>query len=65
MSVTNAGAAILAFIAENSISFALRLVPKINLTKMLACDKNTLDGLSMNRTTASYKMRFGLERTGN
>lgn len=60
--VSNAEATVLAFTAENSLSFSL--VPGlIELAKSLACDKKSLDGLGMNRTTASYKTKFGVGKT--
>ena len=35
----------------------------INLAKTLALDRKALEGLSMDRTSASYKLRFGLSET--
>ena len=58
-SIANAETMDLAFTAENSMSFAM--VPAvIELLKVLARDKKTLYSLSLNRTTASYKTRFGV-----
>ena len=57
--IANAEPMVLAFTAENSLSFAM--VPAvIELLKVLARDKKVLYPLSMNRTTASYKTRFGV-----
>jgi len=60
--IVNAESMVLSFTAENSLSFSL--VPGlIDLSKALARDKKALDSLSMNRTTASYKTRFGVGKT--
>ncbi|CAC5390542.1 unnamed protein product [Mytilus coruscus] len=60
--VINTEAMVLGFAADHSLPFSL--VPKlIGLSKTLAKDKKVLDQLSMNRTTAAYKMRFGLGKT--
>ena len=55
-------AMLLGFLAENTLPFTM--VPKlIELTKAMSADKTALSKLSMSRTTASYKMRFGLAKT--
>ncbi|KAK6167395.1 hypothetical protein SNE40_021431 [Patella caerulea] len=60
--IINAETMIIGFTSENSLSFSA--VPAIiNLAKALAADKKALDGLSMNRTTASYKTQFGIGKT--
>ena len=58
----NAEAMLLGFLAENALPFAL--APKlITLAQKLAKDNKTLSDLSMDRTTASYKMKYGLSTT--
>ena len=53
---------LLGFLAENTLLFTM--APKlIELTKAMSADKTTLSRLSMSRTTASSKMRFGLAKT--
>lgn len=60
--VANAEATLLAFTAEHSLS--LKVVPDlISLSKELARDKHALDRLSVDRTSASYKMKYGLAKT--
>lgn len=60
--VHNAEAMVLSFTAEHSLPFSK--VPKlIALSKALANDKMSLDRLSMDRTSASYKMTHGLAKT--
>ena len=55
-------AMLLGFLAENTLPFTM--APKvIELTKAMSADKTTLSKLSVSRTTASYKMRFGLAKT--
>ena len=54
---------VLGFTAENSLSISV--VPKIKLSKELSRDPRALDKLSMDRTTASYKLRYGLAKTIN
>jgi hypothetical protein len=40
------------------------MVPEIiKLTKELSKDKKAVDGLSMDRTSASYKLTYGLKKT--
>ena len=57
-------AILLGFVAENSLSYSV--VPKvIELSKEFARDPAALDRLSMDRTTASYKLRFGLAKSMN
>ena len=51
--------AVLAVIAEQSWAFTAAPV-LIKLAKSLATDPEALDQLSMDRTSASIKMRFGL-----
>ena len=46
-------------LAENSLPFTMAPV-FIDVAKALARDQRALDNLSMDRTSASYKMRFGL-----
>ena len=57
--IANAERMVLAFTAENSMSFVMVPVV-IELLKVLVRDKKALYSLSMNRTTASYKTRFGV-----
>ena len=55
-------AMLLEFLAENTLPFTM--APKlIELTKAMSADKTALSKLSMSRTTASCKMRFGLSKT--
>ena len=57
-------AMVLGFAAENSLSYSV--VPKkIKLSKELSMDPGALDKFSMDRTTASYKLRYGLAKTIN
>ena len=54
-------AMLLGFLAVNTLSFTM--APKlIDLTKAMSADKTSLSKLSMCRTTASSKMRFGLAK---
>ena len=53
---------LLGFLAENTLPFTMAL-KLIKLTKAMSADKTTLSKISMSRTTASYKMRFGLAKT--
>lgn len=58
----NAEATVVSFIAENSLSLAM--APKlIELSKSLAKDKYALDNLTMDSSTASYKLKYGVART--
>ncbi|XP_052234163.1 uncharacterized protein LOC127846705 isoform X2 [Dreissena polymorpha] len=60
--VSNAEAMLLGFIAENSLPFTM--APKIvDLAKGLAKDTKALNHLPMERTSASYKMKFGMGKT--
>ena len=60
--VINLEAMVLGFAAEHGIAF--NVIPEVlKLTKALAVDKKALDNLNMNRTTASYKTRFGVAKT--
>lgn len=53
---------LLGFIAENSLPFTM--APKlVDLAKGLAKDTKALNHLSMDRTSASYKMKFGMGKT--
>ena len=52
-------ATVLGVLAENSLPMTMAPV-MINTAKALAKDKAALDRLSMDRTTASYKMTYGL-----
>ena len=55
-------AMLLGFLAENTLPFTM--APKlIELTKAMSADETALSKLSMSRTTASYKMRYGLAKT--
>lgn len=58
----NAEAMVLGFIAEKSLPFSIA-PDLIGLTKELARDQQALNGLSMDRTSASIKMRLGLAET--
>ena len=54
-------AKLLGFLAENTRPFTM--APKlIELTKAMSADKTALSKLSISRTTASCKMRFGLAK---
>ena len=58
----NQQAYVLAFAAENSLSFSM--VPKlIDMAKNLAEDRKALGSLKMDRTTASYKTKHGVAKT--
>ncbi|GFW36261.1 protein N-terminal glutamine amidohydrolase [Trichonephila clavipes] len=53
---------ITSFIAENSLSF--NVAPNlIELCKQLSRDQTALNSLEMSRTTACYKMKYGLAKT--
>lgn len=52
----------LQLIAEHSLPFTMAPV-LIDVAKELAKDKHVLSELSMDRTTASYKMQHGLKKT--
>lgn len=55
-------AIVLGTVAEHSLK--LKMAPVIIKTaKELAKDKKALDELTMDRTTASYKMQYGLKKT--
>ena len=60
--VINSQALVLATLAENSLPFTMAPVV-INLAKDLSRDPQALSKLSMDRTSASYKMRYGLAKT--
>lgn len=60
--VANSQAMILGVIAEHSLPFTMSPV-LINLSKELAKDQKALNSLAMDRTTASYKMQYGLKKT--
>ena len=62
--VINSQALVLATLAENSLPFTMAPVV-INLAKDLSRDPQALSKLSMDRTSASYKMRYGLAKTYN
>ena len=49
-------------IAEHSLPFTMAPV-LIDVAKELAKDKQVLNELSMDRTTASYNMQYGLKKT--
>ena len=58
----NQEAMLLGFMAQRSMPFTM--APDIvDLSKALASDPKALNELSMDRTTASYKMRHGLAKT--
>jgi hypothetical protein len=60
--MVNQEAMVLGFLAEKSLPFTL--APSIvELSKSLASDSKALNALSLDRNTASYKMRFGLGKT--
>ncbi|XP_011677577.2 uncharacterized protein LOC105444695 [Strongylocentrotus purpuratus] len=58
----NQEAMLLAFMAEKSLPFTMA-PDLIDLSKALSSDQKVLNELSMDRNTASYKMRFGLAKT--
>ena len=59
---SNMEAMVQGFTAENSLGYSV--VPKIiKLSKELSRDPRALDKLSMHRTTASCKLRYGLTKT--
>ena len=58
----NQEAMLLGFLAEKLLPFTLAQ-PIIDLSKELASEPKALNALSMDRNTASYKMRFGLAKT--
>nr|XP_026695260.1 uncharacterized protein LOC113475366 [Ciona intestinalis] len=60
--VNNAQAMVLAVISENNLPLSIAPV-LINLAKELSKDKKVLDNLTMDRTTASYKLTHGLSKT--
>ena len=55
-------ASVLGVITEHSLSLTMAPV-LIDLAKDVARDKKALDGLSMDRTSASYKLTYGLRKT--
>ena len=55
-------AMVLGFAAETGLSFS-NIPLLISLVKDLARDKEALKRLSMDRTTASYKLNWGLSKT--
>lgn len=55
-------AMLLAFVAEHSLS--MKMVPRlISLSQELGKDRKVLDSMSMDRTSASYKLIYGLNKT--
>lgn len=55
-------ALILSFLAEHSLSYSL--TPHIvDLVKTVALDNSALNSLQLSRTTASYKLKYGLAKT--
>lgn len=59
---SHAEATVLGFIAEQSMS--LSMAPRlVSLAKHLARDPVALDKMSMERSAASYKLRFGMGKT--
>lgn len=52
------------FIAENNLCFSM--APKlIELSQTLSQDSSALKSLNMSRTTASYKLKYGIAKTVN
>ncbi|KAG1669228.1 CDP-diacylglycerol--glycerol-3-phosphate 3-phosphatidyltransferase, mitochondrial [Nymphon striatum] len=60
--IANAQAMVLGVIAEHSLPLSMAPV-LIGLSKKLAKDSKALTKLSLDRTTAAYKLRFGLADT--
>ena len=60
--VANPQAMVLGAIAEHSLPPSMSPV-LIDLAKELANDKKALNSLSMDRTSASYQMQYGLKQT--
>ena len=60
--VINSQALVLSTVAEHSLPFTMVPV-MINLAQELSKDSRALSRLSVDRTSASYKMRFGLAKT--
>ena len=58
----NGEAMLLGFLAENSLPFSLAPKP-INLSQALATDAEVFEKMSVGRTAASYKLKYGLART--
>lgn len=60
--VKNSEAMVLSFTAQHSLAFSL--TPHIiDLAKALANDKKALDEMSVDRTSASYKLKYGVAKT--
>lgn len=60
--IIQAEATVLSFAAEHTMSFT-KVPAVINLAQHLARDLKALNSLSMDRTSASYKTRFGVAQT--
>lgn len=58
----NTEAMILSFIAENSLPLSLS-APLANLIQEASRDPKSLNGISLSKTTSSYKMNYGLAAT--
>ncbi|GBM17749.1 hypothetical protein AVEN_67041-1 [Araneus ventricosus] len=59
--VANSEAMLLSFLAEKSLSFSL--APDLQLIKGMSHDKKALNLITIHRTSASYKSRFGVSKT--
>ncbi|GBM15433.1 hypothetical protein AVEN_199681-1 [Araneus ventricosus] len=57
--VANSGAMLLSFLAEKSLPFS----DLLQLIKGMSHDKKELIRITMHRTPASYKLRFGVSKT--
>ncbi|GBN74865.1 hypothetical protein AVEN_211310-1 [Araneus ventricosus] len=60
--IANSEAMLLGFLAEKSLSFSLA-PDLLVLVKELSKDRKALNGIRMHRTSAAYKLRFGVART--
>lgn len=60
--VANSEAMLLSFLAEKSLPFTLA-PDLLNLVKELSKDKKATNSMTMYRTTAAYKLRFGVAKT--
>lgn len=58
----NNEAMLLGFLAEKSLPFTIA-EDLLDLAKALSTDKKALNSMSMHRTSASYKIRYGLAKT--
>ncbi|KAK3732945.1 hypothetical protein RRG08_002555 [Elysia crispata] len=55
-------ALILSFIAENNLALSMT-TPIINLLKELAKDQEAFNRVCLERTTVSYKLKYGVAKT--